>query len=114
MYMKGSIFSYDFFIAAIMLLIVIIAILNIQFEKPTFNRKSFDLAISLDDKGVFWKSRGTINESLEGNSAIIKCYKYTGTWDLDYEKAIINGKPSFWYRMVRIHDGDFCTIDVGI
>ena len=113
--MKSSIFAYDFFIASLILVSVIVAIINMNFSLNFFpQRKQMDLAISLDDKGVFWEDKGTINKSLNGGSAIIKCYKYTGTWDLDYEKRIVNSNSNFWYRMIRVHNNDFCTIDVGI
>ncbi len=111
--MKSAIFSIDFFIASAILGVVIVTLLNLNFTNQYSKRDIFDLAITLDDKGIFWKDEPTINESLNGYSAIIKCYKYSGTWDLDYEKIIINGNPKFWYRMIRVHNGDFCTIDVG-
>ena len=112
--MKSSIFTYDFFVAALMLTAVIIVILNLNFN-PSFyiQRNPMDTAISLDDKGIFWKDENEINNSINGDSVVINCYKYNNGWRLDYQKKIINGNPKFWYRLIRVHEGDFCTIDVG-
>ena len=113
--MKASIFTIDFFIAVSILVVVIITILNLDYSPVVYpQRKVMDIAISLDDKGVFWEDEQIINKSLNGGSAIVKCYKYTGNWEMVSEKRVINSKPKFWYRIVRVHEGDFCTIDVGI
>ena len=111
--MKSQIFTIDFFIASAILVAVIVAILGINFQNQFPVRNVMDLAITLDDKGIFLQDEKTINQSLNGASAIVRCYKYTGTWDLDFEKIVINGNPKFWYRMIRVYGDDFCTIDVG-
>ena len=111
--MKSQIFTIDFLIASGILVAVIVSILSINFQNQYPVRGVIDLAITLDNKGVFTKDEATINQSLDGASAVVKCYKYSGTWDLDKEKIVVNENPKFWFRMIRVYGDDFCVVDVG-
>ena len=118
--MKGIAVSIDFAIATMMLLFAIVVIFaygNNTFYPP--RRTAQDIAVTFDTTGILWSDDETIKQDLAnlGVSAniIVKCYN-ASTLDLDYQRSIYQTNPTkvYWYNMIRYHDGDLCSIEVGV
>ncbi len=119
--MRSIAISTDFAFAVMIFVFAIIAIYqfgNIQFHSPV--REAQDIAVTFDTLGILWDDKETIKSELHGidpnANLILKCYNYNNGWNLVREVDIYNSHADniFWYRMIRYHNGEFCTIDVGV